>query len=218
MTSIAIVEDHLLLVESLEYVLKSESDLAVVGAASTVQSGFALVRRHQPDLLLIEVDLPDGSGFDLLKQLSSISPKTRTIIYARNPDEVKLMQAINQGAHGFLTKNCTLSDLLNGIRKVAAGETVMPQQLLVNLVRNMSHRSSDLISNQKSWEHLTMREMEILNYLAQGKSGDFIALELNITSLTVRTHIRNILAKLGVHSRLEAVSFAMSNGLLEMSM
>lgn len=217
MTSIAIVEDHLLLIETLEYVLKFESDLTFNGAASTVQSGLSLVRRNQPDLVLIEVDLPDGSGLDLLKQIGLLSPKTRVIVYAREPDDAKLMQAINLGAQGFFSKNCTLSDLLHGIRKVAGGETVMPQELLVNLVRNMSHRTNDILTVKKHWEPLTAREMEILNYLAQGKSGDCIAIELNITSLTVRTHIRNILAKLGVHSRLEAVSFAMSNGLIEMS-
>lgn len=215
MITVAIVEDHKIFVDALTLVLHSEKDIELAGFAATLKDSYALIRRTRPDVVLLEIDLPDGDGLSLVPKIKSWSPDTKIIILTRLADDMALMRAVDIGVCGFLSKSCSLSDLLVTIRRAQNGEVVMPSHRLAELLRRFSRERSVGYKDGFVWERLTPREQEVLNCLARGKSGDLIAQELNITPLTVRTHIRNLMSKLGAHSRLEAVSVAASNGLID---
>lgn len=214
--NIAIIEDHQIFIEALELLFRKEGEYAVTGTATSLREGCSLIRRLKADVLLLEIDLPDGDGFEIVHLLKEHSPKTRVVILTRSPDESALMRAVEAGVSGFLSKNCSLSEMMSTIHKAAQGEISMPTSLLVGLLKRISRQRSVIEKNAQLWERLTPRESEVLAFLARGKSGELIAEEMNIAPLTVRTHIRNIMSKLGVHSRLEAVSFALTNGIIDM--
>jgi DNA-binding NarL/FixJ family response regulator len=214
MITVALIEDHQVLVDALRMLMQHEADLEFAGAADTLRAGRDLLRRVRPSVLLLDVGLPDGSGLDLLPDVKQISPHTQVVVLTSFSDEDTLLKAVDRGVNGFLPKNTSLIELLSTIRRAADGEMVMPTSLLMGLLAKMqSSRFHD--DNGENWESLTPREREVLELLAGGASGEEISESLHIAPLTVRTHIRNLMSKLGVHSRLEAVSFALRNGLIE---
>lgn len=215
MITVAMIEDHQILVDSLGLMLRYESDIDFLGAASSVAKGLDLVGNTTPDVLLLDVGLPDGNGLDLIPEVNQISPNTNIVVLTSMSDENTLMRVIDSGINGFVSKNSELPELLATIRKAAEGEIVMPTSLLVGLLMRLPRDKAAAYKEEKGWERLTVREQEILELLAKGKSGNEIAEELHIAPLTVRTHIRNMMSKMGVHSRLEAVAFGMKNGLIE---
>jgi DNA-binding NarL/FixJ family response regulator len=168
-------------------------------------------------VLLLDVNLPDGDGLNLVPEINRACPNTHILILTSLADEKTLTRAIDLGVSGFVVKNRPLSEVITAIRQAVDGEIVMPTSLLLGLLsRTPRARSEPTAPNpQARPEALTPREREILSHLAHGKSGASIAAELNIAPLTVRTHIRNLLEKLGMHSRLEAVSYALRIGLIE---
>jgi DNA-binding NarL/FixJ family response regulator len=215
MITVSMIEDHQILVDSLSLMLRYESDIDFLGSASSVTKGHNLIKETTPDVLLLDVGLPDGNGLDLIPEVNQISPDTNIVVLTSLSDEATLMRVIDSGISGFVSKNSELSELMETIRKAAEGEIVMPTSLLVGLLMRLPRDKAAAYQEEKGWERLTMREQEVLELLATGKTGSEIAEELHIAPLTVRTHIRNLMSKLGVHSRLEAVTFGMKNGLID---
>ena len=215
MITLAMIEDHRILVDSLGLLLRYEDDINFLGAATSVADGIKLVQSCTPDVLLLDVGLPDGNGLDLIPEIVKISPDTNIVVLTSLTDEATLMRVVDSGISGFVSKNSQLSDLLATIRKAAEGEIVIPTSLLMGLLMRMPRDKAAAFREEKGWERLTLREQEILGMLAMGKSGNEIADELHIAPLTVRTHIRNLMSKIGVHSRLEAVAFGLKNGIIE---
>lgn len=215
MITVAMIEDHTILVDSLSLMLRYESDIDFLGSASTISKGQSLVEETNPDVLLLDVGLPDGSGLDLIPEVKRVSPDTNIVVLTSLSDETTLMRVIDSGISGFVSKNSQLSDLMETIRKAADGDIVIPTSLLVGLLMRLPRDKAAAYQDEKGWGRLTVREQEVLELLARGKSGNEIAEELHIAPLTVRTHIRNLMAKMGVHSRLEAVTFGLKNGLID---
>jgi DNA-binding NarL/FixJ family response regulator len=215
MITVAMIEDHQILVDSLSLMLRYESDIDFLGSASSISNGQSLIKETTPDVLLLDVGLPDGSGLDLIPEVNRISPQTNIVVLTSLSDEATLMRVIDSGISGFVSKNSQLSDLMETIRKAADGEIVMPTSLLVGLLMRLPRDKATAYQDEKGWGRLTVREQEVLELLASGKSGNEIAEELHIAPLTVRTHIRNLMSKMGVHSRLEAVTFGLKNGLID---
>lgn len=215
MITVAMIEDHQILVDSLSLMLRYESDIDFLGSASSISNGHNLIKETTPDVLLLDVGLPDGNGLDLIPEVNEISPDTNIVVLTSLSDEATLMRVVDSGISGFVSKNSELSELMETIRKAAEGEIVMPTSLLVGLLMRLPRDKAAAYQEEKGWERLTMREHEVLELLAAGKSGNEIAEDLHIAPLTVRTHIRNLMSKLGVHSRLEAVTFGMKNGLID---
>jgi DNA-binding NarL/FixJ family response regulator len=212
--TIAIVDDHQMLVEALRLMIQSETGLCVVGEAGTCAECLALVVRTSPSILLLDVALPDGDGLNLVPQINQLSPETSILVLTSFSDEATLLRAIDLGVSGFIGKNRRLSEVLGAIHQVASGEIAISASLLLGLLGRKPYKHSRSIGKQQ-FDPLTPREREILSFLAQGKSGPEIAEELSIAPLTVRTHIRNVIEKLGVHSRLEAVTYALRNGMID---
>lgn len=214
MIRIAIVDDHQVLADALKMMFDFEENFDCVGIANSLATAQTLIEVTQPDILLLDIFLLDGDGLDLIPHLRQASQETKVVVLTGKPDEAILLRAVELEVQGFITKGCSLPELLSTIEKVAQGEIVMPPELLVQVLRRFGRERLVYEKNEKLLERLTPREHEILIYLARGISGDEIAVELNIAPLTVRTHIRNMMSKLGVHSRLEAVTFALGQGLI----
>jgi DNA-binding NarL/FixJ family response regulator len=212
--TIVIIEDHLVLVETLKHVIQQEEDLLVVGEAGSCAEGLEVIRRACPSVLILDVSLPDGDGLSLVPKINKLSPDTNILVLTSFSDEETLMRAMETGVNGFVSKNQHLSELMSAIRLAAQGEIAIPTSLLLGLLGRKPHLRRQAPDVQKH-EALTKRESEILCYLARGHSGIEIAEILNISPLTVRTHIRNLIEKLGVHSRLEAVTYALQQGLID---
>jgi len=215
MITVAIVEDHQILVDAIELMLRMNGEFKFVGSAPNLAESYEMVRRESPDILLLDINLPDGNGYELVPRVIETSPTTHVVILTSYTDEDTIMRAVDIGVSGFLPKSVSLSDFLDALHKVYEGEIVMPPNLLIGLLRRVPRDRALVHRGNLLFERLTPRESEILICLAAGKSGSAIAEELNITPLTVRTHVRNLMSKLGVHSRLEAVAFGVKHGLIE---
>jgi len=212
--AIAIVDDHQVLVETLKLVIQQEDDMLVVGEAGCCTDCLELVRRVSPSILILDVSLPDGDGLSLVPKINKLSPDTNILVLTSFSDEDTLMRAIDLGVSGFVGKNQHLSELLSAIRLAAQGEIAIPASLLLGLL-GRKPRSRKQVPDLPEHEPLTPRETEILSCLAQGNSAGEISGRLHISPLTVRTHIRNLIEKLGVHSRLEAVTYALQKGIID---
>jgi len=217
MIRIAIVDDHQILVDALKMMFEFEDKFECVGSANNLAAGQALLESTRPDILLLDVYLTDGDGLDLVPNFGETNLETRVIVLTDEPDESVLLRSVEKGVQGFITKGCSLPELFSTIEQVHQGEIVMPTELLVRLLRRFGREGFLYDQDNQLLDRLTPREHEILIHLTRGRSGDEIANELNITPLTVRTHIRNMMSKLGVHSRLEAVTYALNQGLINYS-
>ena len=215
MIKVTIIDSHRVLTDTLKLVLNREVSIKLIGAAADINNARQLLNSQSPDVLLLEVNLPDGDGVELIPYIQEKSPKTKIIILTSSVDDILVMRAIKHNVHGILSKDCSLDELLSSIRAAANNEMAFASHLLVEVIRRRITDPALIREKEYIWERLTDRELDVLNCLALGKSGSMIANELNITPMTVRTHIRNIMSKLGVHSRLEAVSFALTRGIIE---
>lgn len=210
--SVAIVEDHQMLSDALATLVSHTSDMVMAGLADTCAGGLALVERTRPDVLVLDVGLPDGDGIDLVAEVRQCHPAVSILIMTSLSDTETLQRAIDAGVNGFVPKRRPAVELLAAIRQAASGEIVMPAGLLLTLL------SAPKVTAPAGRSHeiaLTAREREVLACLAVGQSGSQIAAALNIAPPTVRTHIGNLMTKLGVHSRLEAVAVALRDGVIE---
>ncbi len=215
MITVAIVEDHQILVDAIELMLRMNGEFKFVGSAPNLATGCEMVRRTTPDILLLDINLPDGNGYELVPRTIEVSPTTHVVVLTSYTDEDTILRAIDIGVSGFLPKSASLTEFFDTLRKVIEGDIVMPPNLLIGLLRRVPRDRAVMRKEDTLWERLTPREYEILECLAAGKSGSTIAEELNIAPLTVRTHVRNLMSKLGVHSRLEAVAFGVKHGLID---
>jgi DNA-binding NarL/FixJ family response regulator len=211
--SILILDDHQVLTDALSAVLRSEPDLRVLDVAGTCAALWDKLERACPDVLLLDVLLPDGDGLDLVPDINRMCPNTQVLVLTSLADEETLMRAVDTGVTGFIGKTQPLPEVITAIRQAAEGEIVMPTSLLLGLLGRTAHARARPVTPSRA--PLTSRERETLTLLARGRSGPEIAAALNISPLTVRTHIRNLMDRLGVHSRLEAVTYALSRGLIE---
>lgn len=186
--------------------LATERDLDLVGEAPDAAEGAELVSRHQPDLALIAVPSYVGRSCDAIGEMVRASPGTRIIVLALERDEDAQMELLRAGAAGWLMKSVSLDVLPRVLRSVNAGEAAVPRDLCKRIVREaISVGSSDGNRLRPVRSPLTRREWEVVDLLAEGATTAVLARELQLSQATVRTHIKHILGKLGVHSRDEAV-------------
>jgi DNA-binding NarL/FixJ family response regulator len=206
--TVVVVDDHLLVAESVAAILDCAYDVAVVAVAGTGTQGVAEVLLHQPDVLLLDQRLPDGLGTDLLPALKRSSPRTRVLLLTASDTENVLRRALEGGCAGVVAKDQRPGALLDAVRGAASGKTVFSaedlRRLLPLLVYPQSGKAVDL----------TAREHEVLAFLVDGRDTAWIADNLVISFFTARNHIQSIIRKLGGHSRLEAVAIALREGIV----
>ena len=207
-TRVVVLDDHDVLASGLAHVMASESDLDCVGVANTLADGRRLVAEHHPDVLLLDQGLPDGDGVSAIPELLADQPQLRVVVLTANATDAILVRAIENGAAGFVAKNRSLNEVLSAVRAAASGEAVISSELLTRLLPRLTGEG---VSRH---EDLTDREREVLVLLADGLTNVAIAERLVVSVHTVRNHVANLSSKLGAHSKLEALSIAVREGLL----
>ena len=208
-TRVLVVDDHEVLAESLSLVLDAEPDLSPVGIAPTLGRARELLPALTPDVLLLDVRLPDGDGIDFIGEVHGLSPVTRTVVLTASTADHVLVAAIEAGALGYLSKSGSVADVVTAVRAAAADEAVISPEMLIRLLPHMRRRQ------ESQSTELTEREREVLELVAEGLQNSAIAERLHVSVHTVRNHIANLSAKLGAHSKLEALSIAVRSGLVE---
>jgi two-component system nitrate/nitrite response regulator NarL len=182
----------------------------VVGIAASGPQARALAAAARPDVVLLDLGLRGGRALALGEQLLSAAPGAKVVAITPLQDPAIVSDAMRVGLHGLVTQQTPLADLLSGVQAVLGGEVVLPHRLAPDGVRSGHDPTAALLASQ-----LTNRERHILALLAEGRSGQEIARRLSISPNTVRTHVQSILTKLQVHSRLEAVAFAVRHEIVE---
>ncbi|GAA2140353.1 response regulator transcription factor [Nocardioides koreensis] len=205
---VLIVDDHEVLASSLSRVLDDEPDLVSVGIAGTLERARAMIRTTAPDVVLLDHRLPDGDGVDAIAELRALRPSMKVVVLTATASDHVLVSAVEAGASGFVSKSRSLGELTSAVRAAASGEAVISPEMLARLLPRL-HRSG-----RPGPTDLTEREREVLGLLAEGLSNAAIAEQLVVSVHTVRNHVANLSAKLGAHSKLEALSIAVREGLL----
>jgi DNA-binding NarL/FixJ family response regulator len=213
---VLIVDDHRVFAEALQVVLTMEPDIEVAGFAATAREALERVEAEQPDVVLLDHYLPDGHGTDIVAPLKARSPRTNVVMLTTEADEEIVARAIQAGACGYLTKVRAVDDVVQAVRRAAQGDILVPPDVLEYLLRRLQSPQQERQRPAPESVPLTGREREILAALAKGWKDDEIAAHLAISLFTVRTHIRNILHKLKVHSRLEAVLYCLRSGAISL--
>lgn len=208
-TTVLVVDDHEVLAQSLAMMLDAEPDLCVVGLASSLASARAQVKARRPDVVLLDVTLGDGDGVADIPRLLEAHPDTRIVVLTARSDDRVLLAAVEAGAAGFLSKAGGVPQVVQAVRAAAAEEAVMSPDVLARLLPLMRGRT------ERSAEQLTDRELEVLQLVARGLTNAAIAEELVLSVHTVRNHVAALSHKLGAHSKLEALSIGLRQGLVK---
>ena len=161
------------------------------------------------DIAVVDLGLPDGYGGDLIKELREASPRAQALVLSASVDHAELARAIESGAAGTLEKTAGLDEVVGALRRLHAGETLLPAEEIVDLLTDAARRRERERQDRHAVESLTRREREVLQLLAEGLGSHAIAARLHITIRTERNHVASILAKLGVHSQVAALVFAL---------
>src|SRR5689334_25108636 len=211
-----VVDDHALFRRGLEMVLGSEEDLELVGEAGDGSDAVNKAQESMPDVILMDVRMPRRSGIEATEQIKDLLPHAKILMLTISDDEADLYDAIKAGASGYLLKEIPIDEVAEAIRSVWQGHSRISPSMAAKLLSEfaaMSKRAEE--RPQLPAPRLTDREMEVLRLVAQGMNNRDIAKALFISENTVKNHIRNILEKLHLHSRMEAVVYAVREKLLE---
>lgn len=207
-----LVEDHASLRQTLAFVFDQQPDFEVVAQAGSLGEARRVMRGREADLGVIDLALPDGEGVELIEDLREVNPLFAALVLTASLDRMEHARAIEAGAAGVLHKSADVDEIMDATRRLAAGETLISPEELAEML----HLAGESREARASIEQLTRREREVLRALARGLSNKQIAEHLHMSVDTERTHMMNILNKLGVHSRLQALLFAARHGLIEL--
>jgi two-component system, NarL family, response regulator NreC len=197
----------------LRLVLERQSDFQVVGEASDGREAVAMTQKFTPDVLVMDIGMPNLNGIEAARQVAAQSPQTAVVILSMHSDESYVLRALKAGAKAYLLKESAESDLINAIRAVYSGKAyfspAVSRMLVEDYVRQLQDREIE-----DSYELLTTREREILQLIAEGKSNKEIASILNLSLYTVETHRGNLMEKLGLHTVPELILYAVRKGVI----
>jgi DNA-binding NarL/FixJ family response regulator len=211
---VLIVDDHKVFTDALSHRLGAEDDLEVVDVARTGSDALQVIDLRRPDVVLLDVELGErDDGIELIREVEALRPETRVLVITAHDDPATATRALGAGARGFVPKDIASEDLVAAVRAVTAGETHIAPDLLTHVLTSLRSASSTPNVWQQKVDRLTEREREVLELMVGGLDRAAIADRLFLSINTVRTHSKNILAKLGVHSSLEAVSVALRAGM-----
>jgi DNA-binding NarL/FixJ family response regulator len=208
---ILIADDHPIVREGLIAVLETQPDFAIAGEAASGAEAVERAAALRPDVILLDLELPELDGVVALRQIRADNPAARTIIFTAFDTDERILAAVQAGAQGYLLKGAPREELFQAIRVVHGGGSLLQPVVAARLLRQVSGAASAPLP-----EPLTDRELEVLRQLAKGRQNKEIATELWISERTVKFHVSAILAKLGVGNRTEAVSKAAQLGLIEL--
>jgi DNA-binding NarL/FixJ family response regulator len=208
MTRALIVDDHRLFADAIHPILRA-GGLEVVGIASTVAEAWELARAEAPDVVLLDLGLPDGDAVQLGKDIIDVVPSVRIFVLTGMNNGPIVREALAAGFHGYLTKDMRADQVIASVTRVEDNQIVLSRQLTLAVTGSLSAEQKTAEARAAA---LTPRELDVLSLLVQGSSTAAIASTLYLSPKTIRTHVQRVLAKLEVHSRVEAVSFAVRYG------
>jgi DNA-binding NarL/FixJ family response regulator len=203
--SVLLVDDHSLVRRGFRRILEDEPDIEVTGEAGDGKEAVRLVKELEPNVVVMDCAMPNMNGLQATRKILEEKPQTLVLMLSMHPEETLVRQALDAGARGYVLKNAVDLELGAAIRRVAAGETVLDSQL---------SRPTTLKGDRD--EHLTPRELEILQMIVEGKSNKEIATVLELSANTVAVHRANIMDALGIHKTAELVVYAIRNGLVNL--
>jgi len=214
-TRLLLVDDHAVVRMGLRMLLESEDDFLIVGEAGSAAEALVAVLALQPDVILMDVGLPDLSGIEATRQIKHQHPQIAVVALTIHEDEEYFFQMLDAGASGYVPKRAAPEELLTAIRSAAAGEVYIYPSLAKLLVRDYLAQQNSSLSAPSSLDDLTPREREVLTMLAEGASNQELADALSISPKTVSRHRENIMSKLNLHSRSELVKYAIRKGIIK---
>jgi two-component system, NarL family, response regulator LiaR len=207
--TILIADDHPVVRQGLRTFLDLQSDLSVVGEAETGAEAVTKVQELLPEVVLMDLVMPDLDGIEAARRIRDLSPSTKVIVLTSYAEDEKIFPAIKAGAAGYLLKDVEPAELAEGIRRVHRGEALLHPRIAARVMREITDEKAD-------GEVLTARELDVLRALAKGLSNKAIAEELVVSEKTVKTHVSNILAKLHLADRTQAALYAVRERLVEL--
>ncbi len=212
-----VCDDHLILAEALKMVVDSHDGIELIAdPTGDPEEAIQLAGSGRPHVVLMDVDLgADIDGIEATRRIKDISPETKVVILTGSKDNGLLVRAVEAGASGFLGKGKAIDAVLEAVEAAARGEVLIDPTELSKVLHEVARERANSRDAELLLRQLTAREREILQQLAHGKTNEEVAGELFISPQTVQTHVRNTFAKLGVHSKLEAVTFAVRHRVIE---
>lgn len=213
---VLLVDDHRAFADALQVVLNLQPDFRVVAIATTAKAAVDEAARSQPDVVLMDYHLPDENGAVATSRLKQLSPRSKVVMLTAATADDILLACIEAGVSGYLSKEQAVDDVADTVRKAYAGDILVPRATLLRLLSKINERAHSGRAAEHLVHRLTPREYTVLQEIATGGDDTSISSRLGISPLTFRTHVRNIMGKLGVHSRLEAITYALRNGLIKL--
>jgi DNA-binding NarL/FixJ family response regulator len=204
-----IVDDHVIVREGLHILLSEEPGFEVIGMAGESDAALALVKKHKPDVVLMDLVMPGLDGIETTRRILAASPSTRVLVLTTFADDQRVRDTIQAGAIGYLLKDVLKQELLNAIRSAAAGKPALHPEAQQYLMRQILGREA------APHDSLTPREFNILKLIAEGRSNKEIALTLHLTEGTIKGYVSTIFDKLGVEDRTQAALYAVKHGLVK---
>jgi DNA-binding NarL/FixJ family response regulator len=207
---VVLADDHALVRQGFRRILEDESGIAVVGEAGSGGGALDLVRSERPDVVVLDMAMPDMSGLHAARMILRERPQTRVLILSMYSDEQYVRSALDAGVHGYILKSALETDLTRAVRAVAAGQQYLSPELSPIVIRALQGKTD----SDDPWEQLTEREKQVLQLIAHGKSNKEIAVLLNVSVNTVAVHRANLMSTLKVHKAAELVLYAVKKGLV----
>jgi len=211
---VLLIDDHALVRKGLEELLQSRG-IEVVGSAGSGEQGISLAKEKSPDIILLDIKMPGMTGLETLEKLKAEGVTTPVLMLSMSRDEEDLARALREGAQGYLLKDMDPDELIPALNDAMTGKNVVAKELIASLTNIIQGKPAqpETIEPATPLSELTPREQEILAHIAEGESNKVIARHLGISDGTVKLHVKAILRKLGVHSRVEAAVIAVEHGM-----
>ena len=210
MIRVLIADDHAVVRQGLRTFLDLQADIDVVGEAADGEEAVAAAAEHAPDVILLDLVMPELDGIGALRRLREVAPASRVIVLTSFGEDERLFAALRAGATGYLLKDVEPAELVRGIRTAHAGQAPLSPAVAARVVEELASGGGAAARA----DELTPRELEVLCLIARGRSNKRIALELGVAEKTVKTHVSHVLAKLGLSDRTQAALYAVREGLV----
>jgi len=209
MIRILLADDHVLVRQGFKMILSAQPDMQIVGEAANGREAVELAEKLQPDLVIMDVTMPELNGIEATRRLVTIAPRARVLALSMHKDSVYVREILRAGARGYLLKDSADADLIAAVRAVAKGEGYLSPAVSEAVLTDYRRHVTDPL------DLLTTREREVLQMIAEGKTNKEIATSLNLSVYTVEAHRGRVMEKLNLHSTGELVRFALRNGLID---
>lgn len=213
MTTIVLADDHQVVRQGLRALLEEEPDLRLLGEAGDGLETIQLVERLCPDVLVLDLMMPGLNGLEVTRQVGKRAPQTRVIILSMHADEAYVLEALRNGACGYVLKDASVAELVQAVREVAAGRRYLSSPLSERAIEAYVETAQGSVLDR--YETLTDREREVLHLVAEGHTNVEIATRLSISPRTAETHRANMMRKLGLHTRTDVIRYALQRGIIE---